>query len=92
MVKPLGIVLLSLASVAVAATAYADGSPFGSPFGGFNNQGFNNNDNNFFKHDKGCSSSHCVAAAPEIDPASALSALTLLGGGLLVLRGRTKKK
>jgi hypothetical protein len=26
--------------------------------------------------------------APEIDPASALSALTLLAGGLVVLRGR----
>jgi hypothetical protein len=31
-------------------------------------------------------------AAPEIDPASALSALTLLAGGLAVLRGRTMKK
>jgi len=30
--------------------------------------------------------------APEIDPASAISALTLLFGGLTVLRGRINKK
>jgi hypothetical protein len=33
-----------------------------------------------------------VAAAPEIDPASAMSGLTLLLGGLAVIRGRSKKK
>lgn len=32
------------------------------------------------------------AAAPEIDPAGALSSLTLLVGGLAVLRGRGLKK
>lgn len=32
------------------------------------------------------------AHAPEIDPASAMSALTLLTGGLAVLRGRRQKK
>jgi hypothetical protein len=32
-----------------------------------------------------------AAAAPELDPASALAALTLLSGGLAVLRGRRKK-
>jgi hypothetical protein len=31
-----------------------------------------------------------VAAAPEMDPASALSALTLLVGGVAVMRGRRK--
>jgi len=31
-------------------------------------------------------------AAPEIDPAGAASALTLLAGGLAVLRGRREKK
>lgn len=31
-------------------------------------------------------------AAPEIDPASALSGLTLLAGGLLVIRGRRAQK
>jgi hypothetical protein len=30
--------------------------------------------------------------APEIDPASAMSALALLAGGLAVLRGRSLKK
>jgi hypothetical protein len=31
-------------------------------------------------------------AAPEIDPASAMSALTLLASGLLIVRGRRSKK
>jgi LPXTG-motif cell wall-anchored protein len=30
--------------------------------------------------------------APEIDPASAMSGLMLLSGGLLILRGRRRKK
>jgi LPXTG-motif cell wall-anchored protein len=30
-------------------------------------------------------------AAPEIDPASAMAGLTLMAGGLAVLRGRRKK-
>jgi hypothetical protein len=33
-----------------------------------------------------------VAAAPEIDPASAVSAFTLLAGGLAVIRGRWAKR
>ncbi|HEV7138313.1 MAG TPA: hypothetical protein VGN43_16885 [Steroidobacteraceae bacterium] len=32
------------------------------------------------------------ATAPELDPASAMAALTLLSGGLAVLRGRRKKQ
>jgi hypothetical protein len=76
----LGILLLSLASVAVASTAYADNSWFGFDFDKYQHH-----------HDLDCDR-HCVTSAPEIDPASALSALTLLGGGLLVLRGRSKKK
>jgi len=32
------------------------------------------------------------AKAPEIDPASAMAGLTLLAGGLAVLRGRRSKK
>jgi hypothetical protein len=31
-------------------------------------------------------------SAPELDPASAMAALTLLTGGLAVLRGRRKKE
>ena len=33
-----------------------------------------------------------VAAAPEIDPGSAMAALTLLAGGLAVARGRFRRK
>ena len=33
-----------------------------------------------------------VVKAPEIDPASAMAGLTLLAGGLAVLRGRRAKK
>ena len=32
------------------------------------------------------------AAAPEIDPASAMSAFTLLAGGLVLIRGRRASK
>ena len=32
-----------------------------------------------------------TVSAPEIDPASAMAGLTLLAGGLAVLRGRRKK-
>ena len=32
------------------------------------------------------------AAAPEIDPASAMSAFTLLAGGLVLIRGRRSDK
>jgi hypothetical protein len=30
--------------------------------------------------------------APEIDPSSAIGAVTLLGGGVLVIRGRRRKR
>jgi hypothetical protein len=33
-----------------------------------------------------------VAQTPEIDPASAMTGLTLLAGGLAVMRGRIAKK
>jgi LPXTG-motif cell wall-anchored protein len=33
-----------------------------------------------------------TVTAPEIDPASAVSGLMLLSGGLLILRGRRRKK
>jgi LPXTG-motif cell wall-anchored protein len=39
-----------------------------------------------------CSPSSGPVQAPEIDPASALSGLTLLAGGLVVLRGRKRGK
>jgi hypothetical protein len=33
----------------------------------------------------------CLAAAPEIDPASGANALALLTGALLIIRGRRRK-
>jgi len=33
----------------------------------------------------------CAVQAPEIDAATGVAALTLLGGGLLILRARRKK-
>ena len=38
-----------------------------------------------------CEKSKKTVAAPEIDPASAMGGLTLMVGGLLVLRGRRSK-
>jgi hypothetical protein len=43
-----------------------------------------------WSHDPGHQGGGPVAA-PEIDPASAMSALTLLAGGLAVVRGRKSK-
>jgi hypothetical protein len=40
----------------------------------------------------GVASASVVASAPEIDPASAMSGLTLLLGGLAVIRGRRAGK
>jgi hypothetical protein len=39
-----------------------------------------------------CPKGDTVVKAPEIDPASAMAGLTLLAGGLAVLRGRRGKK
>ena len=41
----------------------------------------------FYRHDEATLAATTVAA-PEIDPASWVAALTLLGGGLIVMRGR----
>lgn len=41
--------------------------------------------------DEGSGSSH-PASAPELDPAAALAALTLLAGGLAAVRGRRSKQ
>ena len=53
---------------------------------GFAQAGQNDNPDSNRDHDK-----HDRVAAPEIDPASAMSALTLLVGGLAVIRGRRTK-
>jgi hypothetical protein len=42
-------------------------------------------------HDRDHSSGGAAVAAPEFDPAEAMSGLTLLAGGLAVLRGRAKR-
>lgn len=47
-------------------------------------------DKNFRWHDHG-SGSLTTVPAPEIDPASAIAGLTMLAGGLAVLRGRRRK-
>jgi hypothetical protein len=52
-------------------------------------QGDNQNNNN--QGDNGKSGHQDRIAAPEIDPASAITALTLLAGGLAVIRGRRLK-
>lgn len=48
----------------------------------------------FSHHEHRCDrdgeSRHCMSA-PEIDPASAMGALALLGGTVAILRGRRKK-
>jgi hypothetical protein len=43
-------------------------------------------------HDTVVTSQTTPTAAPEIDPASAIGAFTLLSGGLVVLRGRRARK
>jgi hypothetical protein len=46
----------------------------------------------FFTLTGAASAAVVVAQTPEIDPASAMAGLTLLAGGLAVLRGRIAKK
>ena len=48
-------------------------------------------EHDLFGHPPHTGPGHAMAA-PEIDPASAMSGLTLLLGGLAVLRGRSSKK
>jgi hypothetical protein len=84
----ISVMLLTLAGGA----AFADGQ--GSNDQGQNWQGQNFGDQgnqwNNFDDRHGCKRG--CAAAPEIDPTQAVSALMLLGGGIAVLRGRRNKK
>lgn len=73
--------VFSVLLVSLAATAAAHANPPGNRHIGWSPP----DTHGFF--DKGR-----PAAAPEIDPASAFSGLTLLAGGLAVLRGRRAKK
>jgi hypothetical protein len=59
------------------------GAMSGTAMAGDRDHGFGD----FDHRDKGFTMS-----APEIDPASAMSALTMLAGGLVVVRGRRSKK
>ena len=84
--------IVSLASVCPSQVQVAAGNSGNQQQGqndnGQNNNGQNNNDqnNNSRNNDQ---KKH--AAAPEIDPAGAITALTLLAGGLAAVRGRRKK-
>lgn len=69
------VALLAIAAASFAPLAYSNDQ-------GGNNQGGNDQGNNNSKKHH--------TDAPEIDPASAISALTLLAGGLAVVRGRRR--
>jgi hypothetical protein len=68
--------ILAMGCVGFAQAENADHTPSGQIDSSNSNRDHN-------KHDP--------IAAPEIDPASAISALTLLFGGLAVIRGRRTK-
>ena len=74
--KAIGILALS----GIASTAFAGWSTNA-------HVGFATNAPNYAS-----TSGPAVTSAPEIDPASAISGLTLLLGGLAVVRGRRAKK
>jgi len=80
MVRQIALGIL-LASVAVAASAVP------APPTGYkcSKESF------WFLNWENCGKPGKPAAAPEIDPASAMAGLTLMAGGLLVLRGRRSK-
>lgn len=90
MTKLLAALVLSLSGL-TATTAYASG---GDHDGWFD---WSSGDHNWDHRDGGDNddrdgSGGPRVAAPEIDPSSAVSALTLLVGGLAVLRGRSQKQ
>jgi hypothetical protein len=79
MSKLLATLWLSLSGLTVTAAYFAPPSFWGGDWNGGGNGGGDNGRGQHF-------------AAPEIDPSSAVSALTLLAGGLVVLRGRFRKQ
>ena len=79
--KTVGVAILVL-----GASGAAFANPLDSRGGFIKHEGFTTT-----RYD-GAKSAVPVVAAPEMDSASLLTALTLLGGGLLVMRGgRTQK-
>jgi hypothetical protein len=98
MLKLAGIAILSISGALVTSAALADhGDNFGANnFGGnnfsSNSWGGNNPGGNSWGGNGGPDQGGFHMTAPEIDPSSAMSALTLLAGGLTVLRSRYSKK
>jgi hypothetical protein len=78
MSKLLATLLLSLSGLTVTVAYFAPPSFWGGDWNGGGNNGGGGGGSNF--------------AAPEIDPSSAVSALTLLVGGLVVVRGRFRQQ
>jgi len=80
---------------ALAASAMLAMAGMGLALAENNQNGNNQNDNgqngNGQYNNGNHHGNHRTLAAPEIDPASAISALTLLAGGLAVIRGRRTK-
>jgi hypothetical protein len=83
--KIIGILILSMATCTVANAGDQGDKHDGD--GQSSSQGYDQDHSG----DDGWKN-HGVVGAPEIDPASAMSGLTLLIGGLTVLRGRRTKK
>jgi hypothetical protein len=86
----LSMAMLAIAGVGSAQVAYSSHNPYRhSGHATYGHIGYANsqcgNDKGKDKNKGGTTS------APEIDPASAISALTLLAGGLAVIRGRRRK-
>jgi hypothetical protein len=74
------VALLAITAAGFAPLAYSNDQG-GNDQGGNDQGGNDQGGNNSKKHH---------TDAPEIDPASAISALTLLAGGLAVVRGRRR--
>jgi hypothetical protein len=77
MLKKLAVLIVAVGAVATAQAQPQGGPPFGDP-----------TRHTFDKEPP----PPPPTAAPEIDPASAMSAFTLLAGGLVMLRGRRSNK
>ncbi len=77
--KALGLILLAGMFCASAQAHHDEGPPSYNDHPGWTSGPDHNRKN-------------LTIVAPEIDPATAISGLTLLAGGLAVIRGRRKKK
>jgi hypothetical protein len=94
MKKIIGLVVLA-ATMSSSAMAFDNGGNggFGNNFGNGGNGGNGGWGNGpGYGPGQGPGKDGGTFAAPEIDPASMLTAMTMLGGGLMVLRGRRSSK